>query len=153
MGGGKKLEFTAIGDSINTTSRLEGANKFFSTNILVGENTKELLKDQYDLNYIGKFSLKGKDIPYGIYYYCEGENEIKEKFSEMLKAYESKDLATFKKYQDHFNTNNIDFGPVTPTAVSSIEDTTSDWSGIDSVADKFVFGVHKWGRLDRKVTK
>jgi len=111
LGGGGKLEFTAIGDSVNTTSRLEGANKFFSTHILVGEDTYKALKGKYDLNYIGKFSLKGKDIPYGIYYFVDGFQEEKKKFVNLIEAYEKKDLQTFKKYLQHFINLKTNFGP------------------------------------------
>lgn len=111
LGGGGKLEFTAIGDSVNTTSRLEGANKFFATHILAGEDTYKSLKDKYDLNYIGKFSLKGKDIPYGIYYFVDGFKEEKEKFVNLINAYEKKDLETFKKYLQYFINLKTNFGP------------------------------------------
>ena len=45
------------------------------------------------------------------------------------------------------------FGPDIPSAVSSIENSIADWAEVDEVADKFVAGIHKWGQLDRKVTK
>ncbi len=105
----KKLEFTAIGDSVNSTSRLEGANKFFSSNILVGESAYHLLKTKYDLNYVGKFGLKGKDIPVEVYYFIEGNEENKKKFHEMLEAYEKSDSVKFLECSKFFQNN--DFGP------------------------------------------
>jgi hypothetical protein len=105
----KKLEFTAIGDCVNSTSRLEGANKFFSTNILVGETAYNLLKNKYELNYIGKFSLKGKDIPNQIYYFSDDDKEYKNNFEKMLDSFEKSDLSSFLEFVKYFE--NINFGP------------------------------------------
>jgi adenylate cyclase len=111
IGGGKKLEYTAIGDPVNTASRLEGANNFFKTRIMIGANTYELLKESYDLRYIGKFCLKGKDIAYGMYYYTDKPDEYKERFSTMVTAYESGNRESFEKHIQYFLTIDDSFGP------------------------------------------
>lgn len=38
---GKKIEFTALGDTVNTASRFEGINKLYGTFICVGESTAQ----------------------------------------------------------------------------------------------------------------
>lgn len=38
---GKKIEFTALGDTVNTASRFEGINKLYGTLICVGESTAQ----------------------------------------------------------------------------------------------------------------
>ena len=40
-------DYTAIGDSVNTAARLEGANKIFDTKVLVSERTVQLLDGQF----------------------------------------------------------------------------------------------------------
>lgn len=49
--------------------------------------------------------------------------------------------------------NHIDFGPNIPNSINDIEGPMSDWTEQDMIPDKFIFGEHKWGRLDRKVAK
>ncbi len=101
MGGmGKKLEFTAIGDSVNTASRLEGANKFFETKILAGEYTYRELTDKNLLNFLGYFSLKGKDVPIGIYFIGEFDEAYMKSFKQLIIAYETKDVQEIKRIKD-----------------------------------------------------
>ncbi|MBR6154448.1 MAG: adenylate/guanylate cyclase domain-containing protein [Treponema sp.] len=47
MGGGEKMEYTAIGDAVNFASRTESTNKPCGTDILITEDTYNLLKMEY----------------------------------------------------------------------------------------------------------
>ncbi len=47
MGGGEKMEYTAIGDAVNFASRTEATNKPCGTDILITEDTYNLIKMEY----------------------------------------------------------------------------------------------------------
>lgn len=59
IGSSERINYTAVGDSINIASRLEGMNKQFNTNVLVSEAVYLMIKDQFTLREVGFVSLKG----------------------------------------------------------------------------------------------
>ncbi|MGQ0627609.1 MAG: CHASE2 domain-containing protein [Phycisphaerales bacterium] len=52
--------YTVLGDTANLSSRLEGANKFFGSRILVNQRTKEAAGEGLRWRPIGKVNVKGK---------------------------------------------------------------------------------------------
>ena len=67
MGCSGRFDYTAIGNTVNLASRLEGANKIFDTGIMIGEMTYELAKHAIAARMLGKIQVKGKNIPETVY--------------------------------------------------------------------------------------
>lgn len=63
----RKLEFTALWDSVNLASRLEWVNKVYGTSICVSENVYFENKDEFEFRYLDKIRVKWKNIPIWIY--------------------------------------------------------------------------------------
>jgi adenylate cyclase len=95
IGSPTRMEYTAIGDSVNLASRLEGANKYYHTKVLLDENTAHALKAPHCLREIDLLRVKGKDRPVAVFEslgYLEQTNSLADamgSFAEGLDAYRS----------------------------------------------------------------
>ena len=61
-----RKEYGAMGDSVNTSSRLEGSNKFFGTRVCASGGTVELCPN-LQFRPLAQVVLKGKKIPIPVY--------------------------------------------------------------------------------------
>ena len=106
-----KNEYIAFGDCLRNSEYLKNFNKFFNTNLLVGNETKKLLINRYALDYLGEFILSKKNTLYQIYYFKEAKKQHKERFKLMANAYENNDISSFKRFISYFLENSTEFGP------------------------------------------
>ena len=67
IGSSRKTEFTVIGDTVNTCSRMESLNKEFATSIIVSGQLTALVKRQINWRFLGKRSLRGRTAEIELY--------------------------------------------------------------------------------------
>ncbi len=67
MGSDRRFNYTVMGDSVNTGSRLEGLNKVYGTNIIVSEMTFEKVREEFLARELDLVRVKGKGQPVKIF--------------------------------------------------------------------------------------
>ena len=67
LGSDRLFDYTVVGDTVNLASRLESANKYFATRIMLSEETLQDAGDGFVVRELGLIAVKGKLQPVRIF--------------------------------------------------------------------------------------
>jgi adenylate cyclase len=134
-----RSDFTIIGDNVNIASRIESLCKYYGSNLIISQDTKDKLKNEnnYIFRFLDYIQVKGKEKPIMIWevinknnlseklekeltnyndaielYYKQNFKEAIKKFEELENNYTSKIYTIFKQRAFSYLEENLPFNKV-----------------------------------------
>jgi len=97
IGSEGKMGYDVLGDPVSVASRLEGQTKGYGVLMIIGPDTAEAVKDDFELVWLDNIAVKGKEV--GLDIYTVGKT-VKYKHEEFKKEYLRGDWKTAKKWAE-----------------------------------------------------
>ncbi len=67
LGSNDRMDYTALGATVNLASRLEGLNKYYGTQLLISQTVLEAVGDEFVTRPVDLVQPKGTSIPVGVF--------------------------------------------------------------------------------------
>jgi len=116
IGSASKMDYTVVGDIVNTASRLEALTKYYKTPLIISEELKARLTDTYDIRFLDEALIKGKSTPVKIYEVYDFETDEKKEtrarnikpMQEAFTLYQSGDFMSAERIYNELAVRNGD---------------------------------------------
>lgn len=145
IGSQDRMNFTSIGDTVNIAARLEGANKYYGTKILVSESVEMEARGKILFRVIDKIAVKGRTTGLVVYeplcamnatddesYYKQ--IELSAKSNEAFELYQNQEfekaLAKYKTILRLFPEIELSISPMIERCQEFIKSPPINWDGI-----------------------
>jgi adenylate cyclase len=86
IGSSNRMDYTAIGDTVNLSARLEGVNKQYGTQNIISETTYALVKDRFICRELDLIRVKGREKPLAIYNVISANSDLTTESEKLLEC-------------------------------------------------------------------
>ncbi len=153
MGSDTRFDYTAMGDTVNLASRLEGQSRFYGQTIIVGSETERVTRDDFAFLELDIIRVKGKSQPETVFALL-GDKALRqsEEFERlnhlngrMLKAYRSRDWDLAEDLLRDLNPLGLEIEPALARHFENYADRlvgarkilpAEDWDGVYDATSK-----------------
>jgi adenylate cyclase len=87
MGSQRRMNYTAMGDSVNVAKRLEELNRTYGTRILISEATYMAVQEEFEARLIDRVLVRGRSTPIRIYELLGRRGQLDERLRPVLEHY------------------------------------------------------------------
>ncbi len=92
FGGEGRIQYTALGDAMNTAARLEGANKYLKSTALVSDEARARTEIQDEFRPMGRITLSGRSTPIVVWEpYPQGDPAQRAELTRLWRQFEAGD--------------------------------------------------------------
>jgi len=143
MGSSRRFDYTAMGDTVNLASRLEGAAKFYGVSILIGEYTYRAAAEYLVVRPVDVVRVVGKRQPVEIYellgfrddFPVEKQQEL-DVFAEAWQAYRQRDWSRAISLLASLEPDNLTKVYLERCREFAITPPPLDWDGVYELRQK-----------------
>jgi len=89
LGYKERLNYTVMGDTVNVSSRLEGINKAYGTEIVVSESVHKSCPDDFEFRHLDRVLVLGRNEAMNIYELIAYKGEIRKNQKKINEYYET----------------------------------------------------------------
>lgn len=135
VGAHNRLNYTAVGDTVNVAARLESVPGDYGCMLIIGEQTAALLGDEFVLRELDRIAVKGRPTPLSIFEPVDGSLAARGSvaaYSRALALYRNRDFGAAASVWEKLAETGDHPASVMAARARQLQDDAppSDWSGV-----------------------